>query len=545
MKQSYYLPILLLLLAACMPDTRYNTLLVQADSLMQTKPDSALLLLQDIRPEDLQAVDYYRGSKDKAKSGRAFLYYGKVMDYNHRETAAMQAYLDAQTALADTREYKLLALVHQYIGSMNDDRGMYDMALDNYQQSIAYSRKAKDTLKMIYSYRNIAWLYEAKQNYDSAALYAQTGLSLLKDDSLSPVYPSLQHLIGEQEKRRKNYSQAIARFRSAIRNEQVDVLLHYYYMSLGDAYLQIGKLQEAEEVLKKLMASDNCHILAGAYNYLYLLEKERAHHTLALSYKEKSDSLESIWQDAERRSQTVSLQQKYESDRLTMQNKLIAQQKETQQYIWISLFLLLVSVGIICYRGIRRQYRKIYKRRLSGHLAKELEKYRKNEQTIHAYAKQIEDLKQEAALSARNVKEEIGRLNGKILILTNENKAIRQNTGVSAPYYLQQLKKGLLLVENMSVQEKADIFDYIDLLSGNFATRLRNDYKLTEGNLMLAVLMKLGFSNTELAIAFDCEENSVYRKKQRLKEKLHLSKQDDWAAFFNSNPLYLSTEENK
>ena len=90
-----------------------------------------------------------------------------------------------------------------------------------------------------------------------------------------------------------------------------------------------------------------------------------------------------------------------------------------------------------------------------------------------------------------------------------------------------------------------NIFGYIDLLSGNFVTNLRQKYKLNEHNLMLAVLIKLGFSTAELVAAFVCEENSIFKKKQRLKEKLHLGKQDDLNAFFKTNPLYLSIQKNK
>lgn len=39
--------------------------------------------------------------------------------------------------------------------------------------------------------------------------------------------------------------------------------------------------------------------------------------------------------------------------------------------------------------------------------------------------------------------------------------------------------------------------------------------------------------------------NTPPKKKQRLKEKLHLGKQDDLNAFFKTNPLYLSIQKNK
>lgn len=106
------------------------------------------------------------------------------------------------------------------------------MALDNYRRSVSYSKKTSDTLKMIYSYRNIAWIYEIKQNYDSAAWFAKTAMSLLKQDSLSSVFPSLSHFLGEQENRKKNYSEAIIYFNSAIKYEKIHRLV-YYYKSLN------------------------------------------------------------------------------------------------------------------------------------------------------------------------------------------------------------------------------------------------------------------------------------------------------------------------
>ena len=130
-------------------------------------------------------------------------------------------------------------------------------------------------MKIVYSYRNIAWIYEIKQNCDSATWYAKTGISLLKGDSLSPVFSSLLHFMGEQEKKRKNYSEGnYLSFCSAVKNERIPHLAYCYCMSLGDTYLQLGQLEKAEKYLKKVLASKDDYTQSGAYNYLYLLEKK-------------------------------------------------------------------------------------------------------------------------------------------------------------------------------------------------------------------------------------------------------------------------------
>lgn len=546
----------------------------KVEGYMELYPDSALWLLNQIsHPEKLRgkqradyallltqardknyldslqsdslirfAVDYYKNGGDKVKMGKALLYYGKMLDLQGKEAMAMQVYLDAQTALEKNKEYKLLALVQQYMGSLNNDRKMYDMALGNYRRSVSYSKKTSDTLKMIYSYRNIAWIYEIKQNYDSAAWFAKTAMSLLKQDSLSSVFPSLSHFLGEQENRKKNYSEAIAYFNSAIKYEKIPRLVYYYNLSLGNAYLRLGQLEQAKVCFNNAVTSKDIYTQSGAYNYLCLLEKECTNYAKSLFYKEKSDSLLNISQDRKLQNKIIAIQQKYETSKLMMENRLLAQEKQIQLYAWLLVSVLLIVLGVVLYGVIKKQYRKIYRRRLKKRMEKELRTYEENEAAIRQCILQIEELKQKEIMSIANTKEKMGKLNQKIQILVNENKEIRENIGVSAPYILSKLKKGMLLVENMTQQEKLNIFEYIDLLSGNFVTRLQEGYKLNENNLMLAVLIKLGFSTAELCIAFDCEENSIYRKKQRLKDKFNLGKNNDLYAFIGlRNPLYLST----
>ena len=149
-------------------------------------------------------------------------------------------------------------------------------------------------------------------------------------------------------------------------------------------------------------------------------------------------------------------------------------------------------------------------------MERELKVYRENELAIRQYIHQIEELRQKEALSVENTKEKIGKLNQKMQILMNENKEIRENSAVSAPYILGQLKQGLLLVENMTRQDKIECFLNMWIYCpAIFVTRLRKDYNLNENNLLLSVLIKLGFSTTELLLAFDCEENSIYRKENK------------------------------
>ena len=139
---------------------------------------------------------------------------------------------------------------------------------------------------------------------------------------------------------------------------------------------------------------------------------------------------------------------------------------------------------------------------------------------IKRYVYELDVLKQKTGETAETNREKVGKLNQKILLLESENKKIRENVCVNGVYLLDQLKKEKLIVKNMTKQEKEQLLEYMDLIYGNLISRLKKDFKLTSGNLMLMALLKVGFTTTELMFTFDCEMNSIFTKKRRLRESL-------------------------
>lgn len=562
---------------------------------METYPDSALSLLNQIPHPDrlygklcadyallltqardknyldsLQsdsliklAVDYYQDSDDNVKAGKALLYYGKMLALQGNDTIAMQVYLDAQTKLEKTKEYKMQAMLQEYIGRLNDDRGMYDEALENYRKSVRYFRKMTDTLGIIYNYRNMAWIYDIRQENDSAMWYLNQGIFLLDGDSTKSILPSLLQMLGIIEKKEGKFDNAINHFLSAIKFEKNPHTIKHYYFSLGDVYRQIGKLDKARACFEQGLKSKDVYTQSGAYNYLYLLEKQNTDYALALYYKEKSDSLWKLDQNTNLSNQILTLQRKYETGKLKMEKNLLEQKNQNQFYFWISVSSLLIIVSVSLYFWIKKQYRRILRKRLKVHLEKVTEAIKKNERIIGQYICQIDDLKRKESTTAKNtelqmenlnqriydlenkndesVKEQIAKLNQRIQILVSENKAIKEDSCAGGIYILEQLKKGLLIVENMTQKEKNQVFEYIDLMFGDFVSKLKKEFSLNDNNLMLAIFVKLDFTVPGLMIVFQCEKNSIFKKKQRLRDKLKLKTDDELDKFLTFYPLNMST----
>ena len=556
------------LLFSCTPKDA-SEIFDRVEKYMETCPDSALLLLNQIsQPEKLQgkecadyallltqardknyldslqsdsliklAVDYYQDSDDKVRGGKALFYYGKVTALQGDYEKAMQAYLDAQERLEGAKEYKLQAWIQEYVGRINDDQERYDMALDNYQKSIFYNKKADNTLGIIYAYRNIAWIYAVRQNMDSVNRYVEAGFSLLNGDSTSSVFPSLMHIKGVAESSNGNYLNAVSYFLVAIRCEKVVDSIPYYYMSLGDAYMKLSLFDKAEECFKYILSSNDIFVLSGAYNYFYLLEKKKVEYGKSLYYKEMSDSLLQIAQNEAIRNKVLKVQKKNEIEKQQKEKDILQQDNLIQL---LGGIVLLFFLGLFfCKKMVKRNERD-YRESLQEFAKRSREIISTNEQLISQYICQVEELKQKEVSVVEASKEQIVRLEQEIRILMEKNRGNLENSYADGLNVLRQLKEGLLIVENMTAIERREFLGYVDFLFDNFVTRLCTEYRLKESNLLLAAFIKLGFSSEELVILFDSELEAVRKRKQRLKKKLGLDNKVNLDVFLAYYPRKMS-----
>lgn len=560
MKKLLYLGLLsvCVLLGSCV-EKNVSNVFDKVERYMDVYPDSALLLLEQIpHPEKLRgkqradyallltqardknyldslqsdslikiAVDYYKNGEDKVKAGKALFYYGKVMHLQDNDTLAIQAYLSALAKLEKTEEYKLQGFVHEYIGVLNTDRKLYKDALDNYQSSAYCFQKAVDTLGVIYVYRDIARIYYVEQKYDSVYNYINRALSLCEKKkgciSFERVIPSLLQVKGIAKRNEGGLGDAIALLKTAVETEQDRHSMHHCSMSLGNIYLNQNKLDEAKRYFTLALKSERPRTLAGAYHYLYLLEKRQKKYAIALYFKEKSDSLLSVDLDAKQASQILTLQRKYEKGKLLLEKQQVEHEKKIQFYFGMVIVLFIILLCLVLYFLLRKKYKEMFR--------KNMQVIKENECMIKRYVYELDMLKQKAGETAETNREKVGKLNQKILLLESENKKIRENVCVNGVYLLEQLKKEKLIVKNMTKQEKEQLLEYMDLIYGNLISRLKKDFKLTSGNLILIALLKVGFTTTELMFTFDCEMNSIFTKKRRLRENLNLDTNDKLEEF--------------
>ena len=541
---------------------------------MDLCPDSALNLLKGIHdPEKLwgesqatyallmtQAMDknYMKFSSDSLIAlalnyytitqtspimyAKALFYHGRVMLELDKEEEALKSFLAAKDVYERTKDHKMLALIAEEVGMINRKQDLYDDALTNFREALTTYKQLKDSLSVISASLNIARVYLFKSEWDSCSLYYNNALEIaVQKNYLSEI--TILHELGILYRSMQNLSEAERYFLAAYEKETDEEKKYMECLSLGYLYMQMGQTENARKYLIMSANSSKAYTQISAYDCLYFLEKDIDNFEEAIVYHELADSITNAMEELNSRELIASLQKKYENEKLRNDN-LQMKVRYTNFILWGTIAFLFV-VACMCYY--------YYKNRNNKKKIAEIElQIQENEEEIERYQQEIEDiqiskdqvLKENLMLEENRTK--VGELNGKIVLLTMQNKTLSEhlkelggelNVGISSGSFIHAFRLLLAIKEGtlrgkLSNEERQKLFSLFDLIYWNYVSRLlERAPTLNKHDLEICCFLKFGLSHEELSCIFHTTSDSVTRAKGRLKGRLGISPQDDLDLF--------------
>lgn len=314
-------------------------------------------------------------------------------------------------------------------------------------------------------------------------------------------------------------------------------------LSLGYLYMQMGKVEEARKYLKMSINSSKPYTRIDAYNCLYFLEKDIDNFEKAIIYHEKADSITNGMEEVNSRELIVKLQKQYENEKLL--NDHLQMKVRYASFVFWGTVSFLVVAFCMCYYYIKSRNHK-------KQIAEIVCQIRCNEEEIRRYQQEMEEIQKskDQVLEKNRMLEEnrtkVGELNGKIVLLTMQNKnlsgLLKELGGqltvcasseqyISAFRLLLAIKEGTLRGK-LSREERDKLFRLFDLLYGNYVSRLlQQNPSLTKHDLEICCFLKFGLTNEGLSRIFQTTTDSVTKAKGRLKSRLGISPQDDLAYY--------------
>lgn len=521
-----------------------------------------------------QAIAYYRQqSTDTVRLLDTYLLEGMYLRWKEANDEAITVF-DKGIALAISRKdtTNMLVLQRKKLEVLyKQSRFLECKAMIEDMLRIAHKLPVKEHYQMVYSLALVSQLGGDTSNIDCPEKGFQ--LALEAGDTLFAHHILRNH--GDMLVEAHRYREAIAQFQRLIRLNP-DFLPYAVQLSLAEIYINLGKNDSAFYYLDKA---------AQSMDKEQKLKKDRIMLSFKSSYYQMQSALnermglpysgqifvrycDSIAKDLKDKHNTALRQQETRAQLQQRNYELIInrQQMELRIAVVVSLLLGVILALIVLYQqNLKKKERTI--RRLSSELQKYSKQLKDNEVLMAQNNESIQELqmqlstqkssKQEAQLSLIKQLEEQNRQ----LNLANQNLQHQieahwkqlKSVPLKTPH-LQELTTEMLRLKEreealtgqlisthplvaelrskprfLQPEDFARIATLVNKIYPHFTERLTEAFpNLTELDQQLCILIKLGFSVSQIAVFMAVSPTSVSQQKSRMKKRILQQKTDSF-----------------
>lgn len=541
---------LTILLAACISRVNYEPILMQADSLMPTRPDIALYILQDIALQQLPtkadkayyallitqakdknyihqtndslirtAVEYYSSTNNKKMQAEAYYYWGCTYRNNNQQSTAIEKYLIAASLASETGDTQLAGRIYNSIGYLYFRQRLYEKADSVYRKTEQIGSQMNDTSLWAESLSMQGTIKLKQQLYSQAEqnlLQALQLLGVFKQNGIrSDIAAALSSLYSKVGDGRK----AIEYAKQNIKLQEDSLHCYRAFLLLGNAYYKVEQYDSALYYINKTLPSPNYANKASAYMRLADIARKRGDIAQSL----EMERLYSSYKD--------SLDLNLQKDKvLETEKQVLIKQQQIQyehsqsRYRYYIIVLIVSSISFIYI--LRKQYqKKIHhqnQERIQSENALNLQ-YLQLKEELKQKEKQIENLQNE--ITQNNTDEQRRKALHKELTEMNKQRiALAREALEHLDVYakiqriIDDYKMKGYSKESLSKEEWLKLIAEID--KEGIITQLSIRYKLSENEVHLCCLSLMDLSLIDKARTMHYKRTTIYRKEKDILEKM-------------------------
>jgi tetratricopeptide (TPR) repeat protein len=269
-KYRIFIPYIFLLLVGC---SLLPNKMKTAEQLMETSPDSALLLLRQIKPnqslssadqaayglllfealdkKDLPlqpdsainfSLDYYLNKNDKARLAKCYFYNGRMYYFAQHYDEATEMYLKALDNCQDKKDYALMGKIYGDMGYICSIQKDYIKAREKYQLSADCFNKIGKTVDASFKIIDIGVTYRCEKNYKMALLYYRKAVSISHD---SKLLGAAYQEIGTNYQNTKLLDSAEIYYRKSLRYPSKEYNYAIKCCNLSELFFSVSKFDSA------------------------------------------------------------------------------------------------------------------------------------------------------------------------------------------------------------------------------------------------------------------------------------------------------------
>ena len=504
------------------------------------------------------AYSYFTKHDNAQRKALALYYKGILCHESHHAEDALSFYLEATTEIEKTNDYQLGFLINSEIGLMYLYRKLNDYAMEYFEKAHHNAELSNNQTYIAFSFIYIARAFSQKKQYNKAIEYYEKAIKIGQVNNYPTILASAMNETSFLFLKTGDNKKALQYAKDCIKIKKTDQRI----FSLGDTYRYLKMYDSAYFYLNQACLSPNIHTARSAYQALYYISQEEKDYKKAVEYSNKLWFYQDSIGKTDRNKALIEMQEKYDQQKIINENNLSQIKKDRIiRNVLIALIILSFIIAITNY---------LYQRKIVSQKQEILEKEEKiryftmkiheNETLINRNKMRIEELTiqmegsqeiKEQWKEQNKIRQEIQQQNEMLKLENNKLQNHISNYAQS----LKEKSKELEAMEHLSEENQylhkreaflcnqlinqtelfnklkttkyiddqlwQEIKEKIDLLFDNYTKRLCHQIpSLTDGDIQICCLIKLRFSNGDIANMLAISPTSVSKRKLRLKERI-------------------------
>ena len=504
------------------------------------------------------AYSYFINQDNAQRKALALYYKGILCHESHHAEDALSFYLEAATEIEKTNDYQLGFLINSEVGLMYLYRKLNDYAMEYFEKAHHNAELSNNQTYIAFSFIYIARAFSQKKQYNKAIEYYEKAIKIGQVNNYPTILASAMNETSFLFLKTGDNKKALQYAKDCIKIKKTDQRI----FSLGDTYRYLKMYDSAYFYLNQACLSPNIHTARSAYQALYYISQEEKDYKKAVEYSNKLWFYQDSIGKTDRNKALIEMQEKYDQQKIINENNLSQIKKDRIiRNVLIALIILSFIIAITNY---------LYQRKIVSQKQEILEKEEKiryftmkiheNETLINRNKMRIEELTiqmegsqeiKEQWKEQNKIRQEIQQQNEMLKLENNKLQNHISNYAQS----LKEKSKELEAMEHLSEENQylhkreaflcnqlinqtelfnklkttkyiddqlwQEIKEKIDLLFDNYTKRLYHQIpSLTDGDIQICCLIKLRFSNGDIANMLAISPTSVSKRKLRLKERI-------------------------
>ena len=504
------------------------------------------------------AYSYFINQDNAQRKALALYYKGILCHESHHAEDALSFYLEAATEIEKTNDNQLGFLINSEVGLMYLYRKLNDYAMEYFEKAHHNAELSDNQTYIAFSFIYIARAFSQKKQYNKAIEYYEKAIKIGQVNNYPTILASAMNETSFLFLKTGENKKALQYAKDCIKIKKTDQRI----FSLGDTYRYLKMYDSAYFYLNQACLSPNIHTARSAYQALFYISQEEKDYKKAVEYSNKLWFYQDSIGKTDRNKALIEMQEKYDQQKIINENNLSQIKKDRIiRNVLIALIILSFIIAITNY---------LYQRKIVSQKQEISEKEEKiryftmkiheNETLINRNKMRIEELtiQMEGSLEIKEQWKEQNKIRQEIQQQNETLKLENNNLQNHISNYAQSLKeksKELEAMEHLSEENQylhkreaflcnqlinqtelfnklkttkyiddqlwQEIKEKIDLLFDNYTKRLCHQIpSLTDGDIQICCLIKLRFSNGDIANMLAISPTSVSKRKLRLKERI-------------------------